>query len=210
MTLHHNHYKDLQDRMPRLRGGDVHAYNLYVDSSNARIVKAMRDGIVAANPTLATALSSTYSFGITSQASISTEGGAVQIEDSVFFGVLTPFRNNQTDVNNPAYTGAIRGFNIQHILLATDTAYMPVSSQQTHVHGSRLHMGELARRTATRRAARSGRRRRRRSVRVAQRRPDVPDHVDPVAELPALLTGPQGAGAGKIGMTTQQWLQVAN
>lgn len=53
----------------------------------------------------------------------------MQIESSVFFGMPTPFRNNQIDVNNAAYTGAIRGFNIQHILLATDTAYMPV--QQT-------------------------------------------------------------------------------
>jgi hypothetical protein len=34
--------------------------------------------------------------------------------------------------------------------------------------------------------------------------------LDPVADLPTLLTGPQGAGAGRIGMTTQQWLQVAN
>ena len=68
VTLHHNLYRDLQDRMPRLRGGDVHAYNLYVDSSNARIVKEMRDGIVAANPALATAHESTptYHFGITS------------------------------------------------------------------------------------------------------------------------------------------------
>ena len=88
--------------MPRLRGGDVHGYNLYVESSNARIVKDMRDGIVAANPTLAAALDSTYHFGITSNGSISTEGGAVQIESSVFFGVLTPLRNNQTDVTNSA------------------------------------------------------------------------------------------------------------
>ena len=83
VTLHHNHYKDLQDRMPRLRGGDVHAYNLYIDSSNARIAKDLRDGIVAANPTLVAALegaSPTYKFGVTSNASISTEGGAVQVE----------------------------------------------------------------------------------------------------------------------------------
>jgi len=208
VTLHHNLYKDLQDRMPRLRGGDVHAYNLYVDSSNARIVKAMRDGIVAANPTLAASLSSTYSFGITSQASISTEGGAVQIDDSVFFGVLTPFRNNQTDVNNPAYTGAIRGFNIRHILLATDTAFMPV--QQTtfpdrgfewatwtgdsDAPGSSLGPTQAP------------------QIEFAWRNetPTYPVTIDELDDLPGLLTGPTGAGAGKIGMTTQQWLQVAN
>ena len=33
---------------------------------------------------------------------------------------------------------------------------------------------------------------------------------DPVASLGALLAGPQGAGAGKIGMTAAQWLSVSN
>ena len=208
VTLHHNLYKDLQDRMPRLRGGDVHAYNLYVDSSNARIVKAMRDGVVAANPTLASALNSTYSFGITSQASISTEGGAVQVQDSVFFGVLTPFRNNQTDVTNPAYTGAIRGFNIRHILLASDTAFMPVQQSTFSERGF-----EWATWTGDSGAPGS-------SLGPTQApqtefvwhngTPTYPITIDPIATLPALLTGSQGAGAGKIGMTTQQWLQVAN
>jgi pectate lyase len=212
VTLHHNLYQDLQDRMPRLRGGNVHAWNLYVDSSNARIVKAMRDGIVSANPTLATALNSTYHFGVTSNASISTEGGAVQIESSIFFGVLTPFRNNQTDVTNPAYTGAIRGLNIKHILLTSDTAYMPVGSQHDPVvdrgfewaswqgdsdaPGSTLGPVQAPQIEF--------------AWRPAGNMPTYPMNVDSLEELPGLLTGPQGAGAGKIGMTTQQWLQVAN
>ena len=40
--------------------------------------------------------------------------------------------------------------------------------------------------------------------------PTYPMTLDPVATLPALLTGPQGAGAGKIGLTTEQWLRVVN
>ena len=40
--------------------------------------------------------------------------------------------------------------------------------------------------------------------------PIYPFSIDPIATLPALLSGPQGAGAGKIGMTTAQWLNVAN
>jgi pectate lyase len=210
VTLHHNHYKDLQDRMPRLRGGDVHGYNLYIDSSNARIVKDLRDGIVAANPTLATALNSTYHFGITSNASIATEGGAVQIEGSVFFGVLTPFRNNQTDVSNAAYTGSIRGFNIEHILLASDTAYMPVSSQQSTFTDRGFLWAAWTGDSDTPGSTLG-------PVQAPQipfawhnGGPSYPITLDPLASLPALLTGAQGAGAGKIGMTSQQWLQVAN
>ncbi|HEY1283568.1 MAG TPA: chitobiase/beta-hexosaminidase C-terminal domain-containing protein [Steroidobacteraceae bacterium] len=210
VTLHHNYYKDLQDRMPRLRGGDVHAYNLYIDSSNARLVKDMRDGIVQANPTLQAALDSTYHFAVTSNGSISTEGGAVQVESSIFFGVLTPLRNNQTDPSNPQFTGAIRGFDIQHILLASDTQFMPVSSQQTTFvdrgftwaswHGdsdapdstlgpSQAPQIPFVWHNGT---------------------PTYPITIDPLSTLPALLTGPQGAGAGKIGLTTSQWLKVAN
>jgi hypothetical protein len=33
---------------------------------------------------------------------------------------------------------------------------------------------------------------------------------DPVATLGPLLTGPQGAGAGKIGLSKAQWLSVTN
>jgi len=210
VTLHHNYYKDLQDRMPRLRGGDVHGYNLYADSSNARIVKEMRDGIVTANPTLAAQLASTYHFGITSNGSISTEGGAVQIESSVFFGVLTPLRNNQTDVTNAVYTGAIRGFDIQHILLATDTAFMPVSSQQSTFMDRGFTWatwhGDSDAPDSTLGPSQAP------AIPFAWHNgtPGYPITVDPLAVLPALLTGPQGAGAGKIGMTTVQWLNVAN
>jgi pectate lyase len=210
LTLHHNLYKDLQDRMPRLRGGDVHGYNLYIDSSNARIVKDMRDGIVAADATLAAVLSSTYSFGITSQGAISTEGGAVQIEGSVFFGVLNPFRNNQTDVTNPAYTGAIRGFDIQHILLASDTAFMPVSSQQSTFTDRGFlwasWTGDSDAPDSTLGPTQAP------QIPFTWRNgtPTYPMTLDPIAALPALLTGSQGAGAGRIGMTTQQWLRVTN
>ncbi len=212
VTLHHNYYKDLQDRMPRLRGGDVHGYNLFIDSSNARIVKKMRDDVVAANPSLASALSSTYSFGITSQGSISTEGGAVQIENSVFWGVLTPFRNNQTDVTNPQFTGAIEGRNIRHILFTTDTQFMPVESQDpdkyftdrgftwaTWQGNSDDALSTLGPDQAP-------------QIPFAWHNggPMYPYAMDPVETLGEILSGPQGAGAGKIGLTTSQWLNIAN
>ena len=207
VTLHHNHYKDLQDRMPRLRGGDVHAYNLY----RRQLERAHREGDARrhrrgesfarqrARARLTTSASRR-------KASISTEGGAVQVEDSVFFGVLTPFRNNQTDVNNPAYTGAIRGIDIQHILLASDTQFMPATSQQATF----TDRGFLW-------ASWQGDSDDPHSSLGPTQAPQIPFAwhngtpmylitMDPVATLPALLTGPQGAGAGKIGMTTQQWL----
>ncbi|MGM0881582.1 MAG: pectate lyase [Bacillota bacterium] len=109
VTLHHNYYQDVQDRMPRLRAGNVHAYNIVMDNAGAReakrrITSAMEKAIS----------SKWYHFGITSNGAISTENGAVLLEKSVIIDVVYPLRNNQADVDNAAYTGKI---------LALDTIY---------------------------------------------------------------------------------------
>lgn len=39
VTLHHNYYKDIQDRMPRLRSGNAHAYNIVMDNEDTRLAK---------------------------------------------------------------------------------------------------------------------------------------------------------------------------
>lgn len=109
VTLHHNYYKDMQDRMPRLRGGNIHVYNIVMDSADARAAGKRITSEVAA------AISSKgYKFGVTSNGAISTENGAVLVEKSIIVDVLYPIRNNQTDPNNSQYTGKI---------LAVDTIY---------------------------------------------------------------------------------------
>lgn len=213
VTLHHNHYKDLQDRMPRLRSGDVHAYNLYVDSSNARIVKAMRDAVVAAHPALRNEVegsSPRYKFGVTLNGAISTEGGAVQVEKSLFWGVLTPLRNNQTNPDDARYTGAIRAYDVRHILFASDTEYMPVSSQMATFsdrgYAWAVWQGDSGTPGSTLGPAQAP------EIPFVWHNgtPSYPRTLHAVDELPALLAGPQGAGAGRIGMTTSQWLRTQN
>ena len=111
LTLHHNLYVGMQDRLPRLRGGNAHSFNLVVDNRNAVAARAIYDARVAAmSASNALKLSNgSYKFGVTQNGAISTEGGAVLLEKSVFEGVRYALRNNQTDVTNPAYTGRIRG-----------------------------------------------------------------------------------------------------
>ncbi|MFY0581481.1 hypothetical protein ACN28S_50965 [Cystobacter fuscus] len=103
ITLHHNYYKDIQDRMPRLRGGNAHAYNIVMDSAGAWAAKSK---ITSA---MATAISSKgYHFTVTSNGAISTESGAVLVEKSHIIDVQYPVRNNQTDPEDASYTGKIR------------------------------------------------------------------------------------------------------
>ncbi|MCR8635712.1 fibronectin type III domain-containing protein [Paenibacillus radicis (ex Xue et al. 2023)] len=109
VTLHHNYYKDMQDRMPRLRGGNVHAYNIVMDSANNWAAKKR------INSTQEAAISAKgYHFGVTSNGAISTEGGAVLVENSEIVDVFYPMRNNQVDAAKSQYTGKI---------LAKDTIY---------------------------------------------------------------------------------------
>ncbi|QRN94441.1 hypothetical protein JRI60_35670 [Archangium violaceum] len=103
ITLHHNYYKNIQDRMPRLRGGNAHVYNIVMDAQGAWAAKKKLTSAMAS------AISSKgYHFDLTSNGAISTEGGAVLVEKSHILDVQYPVRNNQTDPSDASYTGKIR------------------------------------------------------------------------------------------------------
>src|ERR1017187_462576 len=106
VTLHHEWFINPWDRLPRLRAGNVHDYNIYVDDTAGIAAKHLRDSH---------SFSSSYSFNPFLNGSISTENGATLVEKSVYIDCVTPLRNNQTDPSNPAYTGKI---------LALDTIYV--------------------------------------------------------------------------------------
>ena len=109
MTFHHQLVEGVWDRcMPRLRAGNAHDYNIYVDDTSVLAAKHLRDAVAdAMTPASWTNLNNNYSFNPPVNGSISTENGAVLVEKSVYIDCLWPLRNNQTDTNNPAYTGKI-------------------------------------------------------------------------------------------------------
>jgi len=120
LTLHHNYYLNMQDRMPRLRAGNAHAYNLYVHNTAALAAKRLRATRAAAmNSTERGILNGDYSFDVTLNGAISTEDGAVLVEKCHFIDLTSPMRNNQTDPSNPAYTGKIRALDTIYTLDAT-------------------------------------------------------------------------------------------
>jgi pectate lyase len=112
MTFHHL-WIGVWDRcVPRLRAGNVHDYNIYVDDTSVLAAKRLRDFIVATvvnlNKSSSNAMKNTYSFNPPVNGTISTENGAILVEKSVYIDCLWPLRNNQTDPSNPAYTGKIK------------------------------------------------------------------------------------------------------
>jgi hypothetical protein len=112
VTLHHDWFINPWDRLPRLRAGNVHNYNIYVDDTGALAARRLRDARAAAMSSSArNTLDNTYSFRPFLNGSISTEGGAVLVENSVYVDCLTPLRNNQTDPSDSFYTGKIKALN---------------------------------------------------------------------------------------------------
>ena len=115
VTFHHDWFINPWDRLPRLRAGNVHNFNIYVDDTLGLAARRLRDAREAAMSSSASnTLNNTYSFKPFLNGTISTEGGAILVEKSVYIDCLTPLRNNQTDPNDPTYTGKI---------MALDTIY---------------------------------------------------------------------------------------
>ncbi|AEI39060.1 hypothetical protein [Paenibacillus mucilaginosus] len=183
VTLHHNYYKDIQDRMPRLRGGNAHAYNIVMDSAAAYAAKKK---ITTA---METALKSKgYKFGVTSNGAISTEGGAVLVEKSEIIDVASPVRNNQTDPADSSYTGKIRVLDTLYSLNGTsfrgssDTSGSPLAPVPAPVIAFSWNGFSTL--------------------------PYSYTAEDP-ASLKARLTASNGAGAGKLIWSKDNWLRTS-
>ncbi|MEC0181990.1 pectate lyase [Paenibacillus peoriae] len=103
VTLHHNYYLDIQDRMPRLRGGNAHAYNIVIDDAGlARAKKRITSDVAKAISAKG------YHFDVVGNGAISTENGAVLLEKSYLIDVFSPIRNNQKDAKKADFTGKIK------------------------------------------------------------------------------------------------------
>ncbi len=115
VTFHHQWYKNTWDRLPRLRAGQVHTYDILADDTEELVALRKAKSLVAAmSSSNQSTANNTYNMSPPLNGSISTEGGAVLVESSVYIDCLWPLRNNQTDPTDPTYTGKI---------LAKDTMY---------------------------------------------------------------------------------------
>ena len=88
ITLAYNYYYSIQDRIPRLRGGDAHVYNIIHDASRIYELKQLYPSV-----------------NFTNQGLITTENGAVFMEESIFIGVETAIKNNQKTDSDDRFTG---------------------------------------------------------------------------------------------------------
>jgi pectate lyase len=191
VTLHHDWFVNPWDRLPRLRAGNVHNFNIYVDDTLGLAAKRLRDARAAVLSTAdQNTLNNTYNFKPFLNGSISTEGGAVLVEKSVYIDCLTPLRNNQTDPSDPTYTGKI---------LALDTIYQMDS---TVIRGNSTDSGNpLGPFQAPRIAF---------SWNLPGNQLPYPYTMDDPSQLQSIVTSPTaGAGAGVLTWAKTNWLLTA-
>lgn len=180
ITLHHNYYKDTQDRIPRLRGGNAHVYNILVDSTNAYNAKKLISSSVSK-----AIESAGYSFTVTSNGAISTEDGALLMEKSYIAGIAEPLKNNQKSASKDQYTGKIQ---------AVDTIY---KFDNINFRGNSTDKNSpLSPSPAAEKAF---------SWNNYSKLPYTYSMDDP-SELSSILTGSNGAGSGVLNLTSKQWM----
>lgn len=194
MTFHHLWLNNVWDRcVPRLRAGNVHDYNLYVNDTLVLAAKRLRNSIAA---TMSTAdqntLNNTYDFDPPINGAISTESGALLLEKSVYTDCVYPLRNNQTDPSDPEYTGKILGLDVIYHMDNTDGTTTDVRGNSTDP-GSPLGPFEAP---------------------IIPFSWNLPNNqlpytytVDDPAQLQAIVTSPTaGAGAGVLTWDKTNWL----
>ena len=193
-TFHHQLFQDIWDRcVPRLRAGQVHNYNIFVDDSLGLVAKRLRDlRANAMSASAKTTLNSTYSFNPFLNGSISTEGGAILVEKSVYQDCLTPLRNNQTDITNPLYTGKIRSVDSIYIFHEADSTVTIQRGDSTDA-GSRMGPNQAPIIPFSWNTSDGS-------------RPYPAPVMDDPADLEVIVS--TGAGAGKISWSKDNWLKI--
>ena len=180
LTLHHNYYKDSQDRMPRLRGGNAHVYNVVMDADGCNAASKVIPSDVKLNITNAG-----YHFGISTNGALSTEGGALLLEKSVILGVKQPLKNNQKSVNKSQYTGKIE---------ALDTIY---NFEDINFRGNSTTEGSPLSPTPAEALPFSWN---------GFNTLPYSYKADDPSTLVETLNAKDGAGAGTLGLTVKEWL----
>jgi pectate lyase len=100
LSIYNSYFKNLQDRFPRLRGGNVHIFNTIYDASD---VYRMRNYVRSAYTALF--LKAEYNRQLTNQALVTTENGAILLENSIIMGVSQVIKSNQVSRDHPTMTG---------------------------------------------------------------------------------------------------------
>lgn len=119
-------FKNLEDRLPKLRGGNAYMYNCIVDSRQYYGYREKLKGFSAASAVAG--VNSSWKCALVSQGIVCGNGGSVKAENCKFKGIETLLKNNDTKNSAPYVNGGYMLVNCLYQKGATDAAYTGSSS----------------------------------------------------------------------------------
>jgi pectate lyase len=118
---------NLEDRLPKLRGGNAYIYNCIVDGTQYYSYRTKLQSLGASS--LVAAVNSSWKCGLVSQGIVCGNGGSVMAENCIFKGVQYLLKNNDTNNSAPYSYGGYCLVNCSYQQSATSAEYIGSSSE---------------------------------------------------------------------------------
>lgn len=119
-------FKNLEDRLPKLRGGNAYMYNCMVDNSEYYSYRARLQSIGAKDAF--TQINSTWKCALVSQGIVCGNGGSVAAENCSFEGIEYLLKNNDKKNTGKYVEGGYRLINCSYRKAKSDAVYIGSSS----------------------------------------------------------------------------------
>ncbi len=119
-------FKNLEDRLPKLRGGNAFMYNCVVDSSQYYVYRTKLKALNAAAQVKQ--VNSGWKCGLVSQGIVCGNGGSVKAQNCIFRGIDALLKNNDSKNSPPYVDGGYQILNCSYQKGASDKVYIGSSS----------------------------------------------------------------------------------
>ena len=140
MSIANCYFKNVEDRIPKVRGGNAYMYNTIID--NFQYI-GYRNYLKGQNvQSLVQQVNSTWKCGLVSQGIVCGNGGSVMAENCIFRGIASLLKNNDNEYKNDSnypnvtYNGGYQIINSTYQLtnnsaLITNSKNMPNDTPST-------------------------------------------------------------------------------
>ena len=119
-------FKNIEDRLPKLRGGNAYLYNCLVDSSEYHEYRTILQSKNA--KTVVSRVKSDWKCALVSQGIVCGNGGSVKAENTIFRGIETLLKHNDTKNVSPYVDGGFELTNCSYQRQKTGIIYTGSSS----------------------------------------------------------------------------------
>ena len=141
-------FTNLEDRLPKLRGGNAYMYNCIVDSSQ---YYAYRTKLKSFAASAVTAVNGSWKCALVSQGIVCGNGGSIKAENCIFRGIETLLKNNDSNTS-PKVDGGYQLINCSYQRGADSSVYVGSSSDAgnafTNSSSTTLNVGNFKWHTA--------------------------------------------------------------